>query len=180
MTIVAAHTSAVPEDQNLMRQHADRLVDNGYKIIPIIPRGKKPGLYSSSGGWINFRNWNTFNPSPDDVEEWKTWPDVGIGVVCGNVCAVDIDILDPDLNQAVAASIMADLGNTGAIRIGRAPKKSIVYQTDAPFSKLRLVLLNASAKANNSSPMAFTLTPASPTIGRSRVLSTYSSTIFQL
>jgi hypothetical protein len=111
-----------------MRQHADRLADNGYQIIPIIPRTKRPGFYSPSGGWGNFRNWNTFKLSPDDVEKWKTWPDVGISVVCGNVCAVDIDILDSNLSQAVAASIMADLGNTGAIRIGRAPKKLLVYR----------------------------------------------------
>jgi hypothetical protein len=58
-----------------MLQHADRLIDNGYKIIPIIPRTKKPGLYTPNGRWINFHKWNACNISPGDIERWKHWPE---------------------------------------------------------------------------------------------------------
>jgi hypothetical protein len=47
MTKIAAHTSAAPEDQNLMLQHGGGLVGNGYQIIAIIPR-REPGRLSQN------------------------------------------------------------------------------------------------------------------------------------
>jgi Bifunctional DNA primase/polymerase, N-terminal/Primase C terminal 2 (PriCT-2) len=127
-----------PANHNFMLQHADRLIDHGFKIVPIMPRTKKPGLYTSDGRWINFPNWNACDISPTGIETWKTWRGAGIGIVCGNVCAIDIDVLDESAGQAVADSIIRDLGNTDGIRIGRWPKRLLVYRTDAPFHKITM------------------------------------------
>jgi hypothetical protein len=121
-----------------MLQHADRLIDNGYKIIPIIPKTKKPGLYTPDGRWIDFPKWDASNPSLKELKNWKNWPWAGIGVVCGNVCGLDIDAFDESTSQAIEASIIRDLGNTDVIRIGRYPKKLLVYRTDTPFPKIAM------------------------------------------
>jgi predicted RNA-binding protein associated with RNAse of E/G family len=144
MTIVtpdgneAPHIETFRENHDFMRLHGSRLVDNGYRIIPIAPRTKKPAVYEPVDRWINFRDWNTINASKKDVEHWTKWPGAGIGIICSNVCGVDINILDKDLSQAVAASVMTELGVTSAIRIGRQPKRLLVYRTDAPFSKITM------------------------------------------
>ncbi len=32
-----------------------------------------------------------------ELDIWRNWPDAGVGIVCGSVVAVDIDIAAPEL-----------------------------------------------------------------------------------
>ena len=65
------------------------------------------------------------------------WPDAGVGIVCGPVVAVDIDITDPELALELERLCRARLGDTPALRIGRAPKRLLVYRAAAPFAGIR-------------------------------------------
>ncbi len=126
--------------QSYMAQLGSRLLANGYTILPIAPGHKKPGRYQR-GGWVDYPEWNRHAERPTtevEVATWSTWPDCAIGVVAGAVAAIDIDILtDPDLALQIEQLARARLGDTPALRIGRAPKRLLVYRTRAPFRGIR-------------------------------------------
>ena len=56
----------------------------------------------------------------------------------GAVAAIDIDIAeDPALALEIEKLARERLGDTPAARIGRAPKRMLVYRTDAPFKGIK-------------------------------------------
>lgn len=123
-----------------MAQLGTRLLANGYTILPIAPGGKKPGRYQR-GAWVDYPEWNRHAERPTtevEVATWSAWPDCAIGVVAGAVAAIDIDILtDPDLALRIEQLARVRLGDTPALRIGRAPKRLLVYRTREPFRGIR-------------------------------------------
>ena len=122
--------------QNYFQLHGERLVDNGYRVVPIMPNTKKPGSWTGSR-WVDMVGW-TKPASEYDISIWKTWPSAGVGVLCGDVVAVDIDILDEETAFAVFAIITKHLGTSDVIRIGKAPKMLVLYRTDTPFKKIKM------------------------------------------
>ncbi|MCX7298968.1 MAG: PriCT-2 domain-containing protein [Rhodobacterales bacterium] len=117
-----------------------RLVTNGYAILPIGPGTKKPGQFKR-GAWIDYPEWNRHaaRPTTDvEVATWSAWPDCGIGILGGAVAAVDIDIAgDADLAMQIEQLARIRLGDTPALRIGRAPKQMLVYRTSTPFRGIK-------------------------------------------
>ena len=102
-----------------------------------------------------------------ELEVWQPWPDAGIGIVCGAVVAVDIDIADRRAGARARAALPRErLGDTPALRIGRAPKRLLVYRTAAPFTGIKRRRSRCSASASSSSPSPSIPTPAGPTTGR--------------
>lgn len=119
-----------------MAQHAARLVDNGYAVIPIMPGSKVPGRFTQ-GQWQPYPDWTRHcDRITTDVELdiWQHWPDCGIGIACGNVVALDIDILDAALAIALTDLAHEMLGEATCIRIGQAPKRLLVYRAATPFA----------------------------------------------
>lgn len=127
-------------DTSWMARFGARLVTNGYAILPIGPGTKKPGRFQR-GGWADYPEWNRHAERPTtevEVATWAAWPDCGIGIVGGAVAAVDIDIAtDAELALQIEALARARLGDTPALRIGRAPKRMLVYRTAAPFRGIK-------------------------------------------
>ena len=123
-----------------MDRFGPRLVVNGYPIIPIQPGTKKPGCHRG-GGWRDYPDWTRHAARATtelELELWRGWPGAGIGIVGGAVAAVDIDIAD-DAELALRIERLARdlLGDTPALRIGRAPKRLLVYRTIAPFKGIK-------------------------------------------
>jgi hypothetical protein len=123
-----------------MAQFGARLVANGYSVIPIQPRTKKPGCHRD-GQWRDYRHWTrhaTRATTELELEQWSRWPEAGIGIVAGSVAGVDIDIVD-DAELALRIEQLARkrLGDTPAVRIGQPPKRLLVYRTAAPFKGLK-------------------------------------------
>ena len=58
-------------------------------------------------------------------------------MVCGRIVAVDIDIMDPGLALEIERLARERLGETPALRIGRAPKRLLVYRSAEPFAGIR-------------------------------------------
>ncbi len=123
-----------------MARFGARLVANGYAIIPIQPGTKKPGCHRD-GQWRDYPAWTRHAARATtelEVQEWSRWPEAGIGVVGGNVAGVDIDIAeDAELALRIQQLARERLGDTAAVRIGRSPKRLLVYRTTAPFKGLK-------------------------------------------
>ncbi len=121
--------------ENFMRQHGERLRDNGWPFIPIAPGEKFPGAFKW-GEWTHAEGWQEqYAAPPEDsvLAEWSGWPQSGVGICCGFVVGIDIDATDPA--EALAADLKARemLGETPLVRIGNFPKRMLVYRTAAPF-----------------------------------------------
>src|SRR5215212_303003 len=105
---------------SFMHQHGKELITNGYSIIPIGPGAKIPAIYKNNT-WKEMPRWNRYCelPTPKKaLDSWSAWPECAIGIACGNVVAIDIDVLDPTLADKIEASARECLGDTPAVRIG--------------------------------------------------------------
>ena len=127
-------------DTSFMARFGARLVTNGYAILPIGPGTKKPGRFQR-GAWADYPEWNRHaerGTTEVEVATWASWPDCGVGIVGGAVAAVDIDIKDDaDLALRIEQLARERLGDTSALRIGRAPKRMLVYRTNEPFRGIK-------------------------------------------
>ena len=123
-----------------MDRFGARLIANGYPIIPIQPGTKKPGCHRG-GGWRDYPDWTrhaTRATTELELAQWRGWPDAGIGIVGGAVAAVDIDIADDaELAHRIERLARERLGDTPALRIGRPPKRLLVYRTVEPFKGIK-------------------------------------------
>lgn len=95
--------------------------------------GKVPGKWTPDG-WVGY-NWRAAEPvTHNDVESWGK---AGVGIRTDFYPAVDIDILDAPLSEFIQQRAWALLG-LAPIRVGRAPKKLLLYRTNESFGRMRL------------------------------------------
>jgi len=121
--------------QSFMGQHGQALADRGYGIIPIQPNAKKPGLRRGRI-WFDFPGWadRCGRPTSElELGRWLGWDDAGIGLVCGAIVCIDIDVLDQEVALKIEALAKRLLGDTPLLRIGRAPKRALIYRAVEPF-----------------------------------------------
>jgi hypothetical protein len=112
-----------------LKQYGERLVELGYRIVPLPPGSKGPKR----------KGWPQMHADAAQVRQWYSNGSAndGIGVLARYTPAIDVDILDP-----TAAQEMSDLideifpGETLMMRVGRAPKFLIPFRSDDPFKKL--------------------------------------------
>lgn len=70
----------------------------GYAPIPIYPGTKTPGSYDrSTDRWEGLRSWSRIDVTSEFVEEFATWPGVGLGVRLGDAGIMALDAEDPDV-----------------------------------------------------------------------------------
>ena len=121
-----------------MEQHGPALRKGGFSILPIAPRLKAPSRWN--GRSYIALEWERYKANQPDaiVRSWGMWPECGIGVVCGTVVAVDLDIDDEALQDEAYAIVKRRLGVTPAVRIGRPPRRLLVYRTGQVFRKMRV------------------------------------------
>lgn len=122
---------------NYMAQLGATLVERGFAILPIQPGTKKPGRYRR-GAWHDYPKWSRHcarDTTEHEVDLWADWPQAGIGIAAGRVVGIDIDIAHSDaLARSIEALAKTMLGETTAVRIGRAPKRLLVYRAREPFA----------------------------------------------
>jgi Bifunctional DNA primase/polymerase, N-terminal/Primase C terminal 2 (PriCT-2)/Protein of unknown function (DUF3987) len=114
----------------------DTLIENGYRILPIIPGKKAPGRYVA-GQWELITNWSKHcyqDNRPMDIELWRRWPGCAIGLACGTVIGIDIDVMDETVAFGLERLAREMLGDTPAMRIGKAPKRALYYRAEEPFN----------------------------------------------
>jgi hypothetical protein len=110
------------------------LHQNGYAPLPL--NGKAPPL----------KNWQQkLETNSAEIDLWgSTWPSANnTGILCRFAPCLDIDVLDPAAADAVEELVRARFEDGGYIlpRIGRAPKRAIVFRTEEPFAKIQVPLI---------------------------------------
>jgi hypothetical protein len=125
---------------SFMARHGARLADNGYAVIPIMPGSKVPGRFTA-GRWVPYPDWTRHADRPTkpfEIDIWQRWPDCGVGIACGAVVGIDIDVTD--------GALAIELGDTPCLRIGQAPKRLLVYRTVEPFAGRKRLPLEVLAR----------------------------------
>lgn len=110
-----------------LERYGEKLIDNGYNIVPIEPGRKGPG----DDGWQNR------NASSKLLEKWlaEGRGSHGVGIITKNTPAVDIDVPDEEFALALEAKAI-ELWGDAPVRVGSAPKRLLVYRTNEPFRKI--------------------------------------------
>jgi hypothetical protein len=113
--------------------YAENVVANGYSIVPFLPRTKRP----------RYKNWTTACFKPTDAvwlhKHRHKFPDDSVGIACGRrVIAIDIDIDDPELADQVHDIARKTLGDTPLVRVGRAPRRALLYRPATEMATKRI------------------------------------------
>ena len=102
------------------------LLRAGY--LPIPTEGKKPPI----AGWQNIV------ADEGDIDGWfHQYPAAfNTGVLTRTTPAVDIDVYDPDVAQAIETMLWGMMDTRGMVRFGEAPKRAALFRTETPFGKI--------------------------------------------
>ena len=114
---------------NYLRMYGERLVELGYTVLPIKPGSKRPDI----------KDWPRHATTVANVVAWYSngRAQHGVGINARNTPAIDVDVLDPEVAQAMSDAIDAIFpGHSLLMRTGMAPKFLIPFQSDEPFRKL--------------------------------------------
>ena len=108
----------------MFRELAPKLKANGWSaIIPV----ENPGKATFIKGW---QHYNRCPPTEENIANWAAkFPNAGVGLAAGpdHVIGVDLDILDPVKADRAHNIACETLGETPLVRVGRAPKKLMIY-----------------------------------------------------
>ena len=102
-----------------------RLLASGYLPLPV--NGKAPPIK----GWSDIEATNTI------IDRWTyEYADAtNTGILTRTTPAIDIDVLDPGVADELQQLVERMIG-ISAVRIGRAPKRALLFRTEAPFKKI--------------------------------------------
>src|SRR6266545_5669827 len=100
-------------------------------------RGKVPGRRLSDGLWAGFA-WRTHETTFSDVQRWET-DGANIGLRARRFPGLDIDSSDDALALRVQELAFGVLG-PAPVRVGKPPKRLLMYRCDVPFSRMRMWL----------------------------------------
>lgn len=128
-------TTTTPSEKEFLAQqggylalYGAKLVEQGYTVVPIQAGKKAPG----------FDGWQKSRATKAQIEDWlksgHKWS--GLGIITKSTPAIDIDVRDEEIALKVEQWVRDNIGDA-PLRIGRAPKRLMVFRTDEPFRKLR-------------------------------------------
>src|SRR5262249_40067479 len=115
-----------------LRELRLRLTEAGFEVIPLV--GKKPVL----DGWQK-----RGTATEHEIAMWDTFEAAtNTGGLTAQTPFLDNDITDPDAAEAVEQLVSERFdGQLVLCRIGRAPKRAIPFQAEAPFKKIKVDLV---------------------------------------
>jgi len=97
-------------EQSATYLQAIKLLNQGFSVIPLVPRGKKP--------LINWTEFQTRYATQQEIEQWFTkWPDANTGIVTGQISG--IVVVDFDSNEAFGAAQLKGLPITPTVKTSR-------------------------------------------------------------
>lgn len=111
---------------------APKLVAAGYDVVPIAPRRK--ACYVPGWPTTTFTGSERSYTKKDGQLEPITQA-FGTGIKTGAVVAIDIDVNDAAQAEAIERVARITLGIDAPRRIGKPPKRLLVYRTDTPRPK---------------------------------------------
>jgi Bifunctional DNA primase/polymerase, N-terminal len=121
---------------NLLERR-QKLCAAGYIPIPLF--GKVPPNRKNSRK--GFAGWEqTREVTPELLEMWsKVWPDAkNTGILTRLMPTLDIDILNEDAVRTIEDHVRGRYEEAGhvLVRIGKPPKRAVVFRTIEPFDKI--------------------------------------------
>jgi hypothetical protein len=113
---------AVPTCQHFFALRGHAVAANGFSCFPLPHRQKR----------TYWKGWPKFCSEPataKQIEGWQSkYPDHGMALACGwSIIAVDIDSMDAPQADALERLASAILGSTPLKRVGKFPKRALVY-----------------------------------------------------
>jgi P4 family phage/plasmid primase-like protien len=124
----AATDTPLPPHLAALTARRKRLLATGYAPIP------------ANGKAVRLAGWSSLRPTEADIEMWarERPADTNTGLLTRDTPAVDIDVYDVDMANDLQHILVSMIGDNGRVivRVGRAPKRAILFRTDAPFSKV--------------------------------------------
>jgi hypothetical protein len=110
-----------------LAQYGARVLANGYEIVPIRRGSKAPPM----DGWQKIR------ATPALLRSWVEgdYARSGLGILTRKTIGVDLDIPDTKVALHMQAFVEKNFGRA-PVRIGKDPKRLLLYRAAAPFSKI--------------------------------------------
>lgn len=112
-------------------ERALTLLSKGYRVIPIRPGEKRPGV----------DKWQQLNATPGQVKAWgrNGFANGNIGILTENTPAIDIDIYDAEIADRMEQWVLDNIegAEDAPRRVGRQPKRLLMFRADAPFHKVQ-------------------------------------------
>lgn len=113
----------------------------GCKLSPLSAiraedRGKCPGRLNAHGEYAGYDWRRAPVPTPAEVQQWQK-AKANVGLRATHFPGVDIDCTNLALSNVIRGLALAFLGMAPE-RIGRAPKRLLIYRTKEPFRRMRL------------------------------------------
>jgi hypothetical protein len=101
------------------------LLASGYRPLPC------------TGKNVLINGWSQILATNDIINNWTDQcPDaLNTGLLTATTPAIDIDVTDDEVAEEIEILVEDMLGKS-AVRIGRAPKRAILFRADVPFAKL--------------------------------------------
>jgi putative DNA primase/helicase len=110
--------------------------------IPAPALGKAPARLLPNGLYAGY-DWTAYTATPQDVDRWYT-EGSNIGLRADRFPALDIDCLDDRLAERIQRLALTELGSA-PIRVGRFPKRLLMYRTETPIARKQLYIKSGSA-----------------------------------
>lgn len=112
--------------RDFLRTYGEKLVDQGYVVVPIQVGKKAPG----------FDGWQKSKGRKDEVRAWleSGFKNAGVGILTKDTCAIDIDCRDEETAEHFEKWCFKHIGQA-PVRIGKAPKRLLLYRSAEPFKK---------------------------------------------
>jgi hypothetical protein len=128
------HWEELPQGERLWQTHdritaqRKRLLAAGFWPLPV--NGKVPPI----------AGWQDIAATPTIIDRWtEQWPDsTNTGLLTRTTPAMDIDIMHPEAAAAFEDLAREQFAEHGCflVRIGKPPKRALLFRTDEPFKKI--------------------------------------------
>lgn len=144
------------------------LVAAGFTPVPLY--GKAPRSYRKNGAKKGLGGWRHLEGvTSEQIDAWaRDWDAINTGILTRFAPALDLDILNEEAAIAAEDFVRARFEERGTVlvRIGRPPKRAIVFRTTERFPK---ILANATApNGSAATPTTFKILGLSPRDGDRR------------
>lgn len=118
-------------DTSFLARFGGKLIDRGYRILPI-PRGDKTPPTDKE-----FGNWRKVASTPALLRTWiaDKYQRSGVGIDTRDAPGVDLDIFDPAAVEHMKNFVIDRLG-IAPIRVGQAPKMLLAFRCETRFPKI--------------------------------------------
>lgn len=97
--------------------------------------GKTPSHYNGQGMVAGLKDWTARTSTDDDVGRWAKQPDYGILLQTRTVRALDVDVSDPAVAEAVLNAVTSMIGPLPKRMRNNSPKFLLAFQLEGQMSK---------------------------------------------